>query len=233
MVTGTVKNLPITDAMLRSPDPTEWLMIRHDYHANNYSTLNQITTGNVKDLQLQWVWAMNEGTNQPAPVVHNGILPANNPGNIVQALDAKTGDLIWENRIGDTATGNRSAGSRSTTTRYVTTGAAHIYALDARTGKNVWDTAIGDRTNGNYSTSSGPIIIKARLFKASAADSATNTAKRNVSSARTTPRPGNWWWKFYTIAKTNDPGPESKGPGVAPGATWGSLADTFRAGGDT
>ena len=56
--------------MLRNPDPNDWLMIRHDYHANNYSTLSQVTTGNVKDLQLQWVWAMNEGTNQPAPVVH-------------------------------------------------------------------------------------------------------------------------------------------------------------------
>ena len=78
--------------MLRNPDPNDWLMIRHDYHANNYSTLNQITTQNVKDLQLQWVWAMNEGTNQTAPLVHNGVMFMNNPGNIVQALDAKTGD---------------------------------------------------------------------------------------------------------------------------------------------
>ena len=101
-VPGEVKNyMPITDAMLRNPDPSDWLMIRHDYHANNYSTLNQINTRNVKDLQLQWVWAMNEGTNQPAPLVHNGVMFMNNPGNIVQALDAKTGELIWENRIGD------------------------------------------------------------------------------------------------------------------------------------
>ena len=63
--------------MLRNPDPSDWLMIRHDYHANNYSPLNQITTQNVKDLQLQWVWAMNEGTNQPAPIVHDGIMYIN------------------------------------------------------------------------------------------------------------------------------------------------------------
>jgi alcohol dehydrogenase (cytochrome c) len=79
-VTGEVKNYtPITDAMLRSPDPNDWIMIRHDYHANNYSTLNQITTQNVKDLQLRWVWAMNAGTNQPAPLVHNGVMFLNNP----------------------------------------------------------------------------------------------------------------------------------------------------------
>ncbi len=69
VVAGEVKNYtPVTDAMLRNPDPSDWLMIRHNYHATNYSPLNQITTQNVKDLQLQWVWAMNEGTNQPAPV---------------------------------------------------------------------------------------------------------------------------------------------------------------------
>ena len=54
-VAGEVKNYtPVTDAMLRNPNPSDWLMIRHDYHANNYSTLNQITTQNVKDLQLRW-----------------------------------------------------------------------------------------------------------------------------------------------------------------------------------
>ncbi len=113
MVAGEVKNYtPVTDAMLRNPDPSDWLMIRHDYHATNYSPLNQITTQNVKDLQLQWVWAMNEGTNQPAPIVHNGIMYLMNPGSIVQALDARNGDLIWENRIGATATGNSQRGSR-------------------------------------------------------------------------------------------------------------------------
>jgi alcohol dehydrogenase (cytochrome c) len=100
-VHGEVKNYSnITDAMLRNPSPNDWIMIRHDYHANNYSTLNQINRENVKDLQLQWVWAMNEGTNQAAPLVHDGTLFINNPGNIVQALNARTGDLIWENRPG-------------------------------------------------------------------------------------------------------------------------------------
>ena len=54
----------------------------------------------------------------------------------------KTGDLIWENRIGEYGHRQvRSAGSRIYDDKvYVTTGDAHIYALDARTGKNVWDT---------------------------------------------------------------------------------------------
>src|SRR5215471_17611503 len=48
-VPGEVKTpyATVTDAMMRNPDPGDWLMLRHDYHANNYSTLNQITAGNV------------------------------------------------------------------------------------------------------------------------------------------------------------------------------------------
>ena len=40
------------------------------------------------------------GANQTTPIVHNGIIYLASPSNIVQALDAKTGDLIWETRVG-------------------------------------------------------------------------------------------------------------------------------------
>src|SRR5579864_3053684 len=225
LVPGEVKNYTnITDAMLRNPDPSDWIMIRHDYHANNYSTLNQITTGNVKDLQLQWVWAMNEGTNQPAPVVHNGTLFMNNAGNIVQALDARTGDLIWENRVGETTAGNSQRGLAIYDDKvYVTTGEAHIFALDARTGKNVWDTVIGDRQNGNYSTSSGPIVIKGKVVQGLGGGLCDQYREEKCFISAYDAQTGKLVWKFYTIAKSADPG----------GDSWGKLSDLFRAGGDT
>jgi alcohol dehydrogenase (cytochrome c) len=107
-VSGEVKNyVPVTDAMLRNPDPSDWLMLRHDYHANYYSPLNQITAQNVDNLRLVWSWAMQEGAsngNQPAPLVHGGVMYVNNAGMVLQALDAKTGELIWENRYGSNPT---------------------------------------------------------------------------------------------------------------------------------
>ena len=56
---------------------------------------------------------MNEGgANEVTPIVHDGIMFLSNTDNIVQALDAKTGKLIWENRIGPRSPhlygGNRS-----------------------------------------------------------------------------------------------------------------------------
>jgi alcohol dehydrogenase (cytochrome c) len=224
-IPGNVKNYtPVTDAMMRNPDPSDWLMIRHDYHANNYSTLNQITANNVQDLRLVWTWAMNEGTNQPAPVVHNGTMFINNPGNIVQALDAKTGELIWENRIGETATGNSQRGLAIYDDKvYVTTGSAEIFALDARTGKNVWHTVIGDRTNGTYSTSSGPIIAKGKVIQGLGGGLCDQYREEKCFISAYDAQTGKLIWKFYTIAKSADPG----------GDSWGKLSDLFRAGGDT
>ena len=234
-IAGTVKTFtPITDAMMKNPDPADWLILRHDYKANDYSTLNQITAANVKDLQLQWVWSMADGTNQASPVVHDGTLFVNNPTNIVQALDAKTGELIWENRLGENATGNSQRGIALYGTKvYVTTGDAHIYALDAKTGKNAWDTLIGDRTGGSYSTSSGPLLAKGMVIQGLGGGKCDQYREEKCFISAYDAETGKLKWKFYTIAKKNDPGPEIKGTQPAPGDTWGTLADTFRAGGDT
>ena len=47
--------MPVTEEMLRNPDPGDWLMIRRNYQAWSYSPLTGITTANVKSLELEWV----------------------------------------------------------------------------------------------------------------------------------------------------------------------------------
>lgn len=226
VVTGEVKNYtPVTDAMLRYPDPNDWLMIRHDYQAHNYSPLRQINATNVKDLQLAWEWAMNDGTNEAAPVVHDGMMYLNNPGNIVQALDARTGDLIWENRIGESSTGSSQRGLALYDDKvFITTGQAHIYALDARTGKNVWDTQIGEKSSeGTYSTSSGPLVAQGKLIQGLGGTLCAEYRQEKCFISAYDAESGKLIWKFHTIAKDGDPG----------GDTWGKLPNLFRAGGET
>ncbi len=169
-VAGEVKNyVPVTDAMLRNPDPADWLMIRRDYKASSFSPLNQITTQNAGELRLVWSWAMQDGAalgNQPAPIVHNGVLYVNNSGGVLQALDARTGDLIWENRYG---TNPGWPAMRGITIYgdnvYVATSAAHLMAFDARTGRVAWDTTIGDRSKSQHSTTSGPLAVNGKLIQ--------------------------------------------------------------------
>ncbi len=72
-VAGEVKNyVPVTNAMLRNPDPADWLMFRGDYKATYYSPLTQITAQNVNDLRLVWSWAMQEGGEQLEPARTHG-----------------------------------------------------------------------------------------------------------------------------------------------------------------
>src|SRR5690606_9064096 len=92
--------VPVTDDMLANPDPADWPMIRRDYHATSFSPLDQIDRDNVGNLQLEWVWSMRDGTSEPSPLVYGGIIYLTSPGNLIQALDGRTGDLIWEHASG-------------------------------------------------------------------------------------------------------------------------------------
>ncbi len=106
---GNIQNyVPVTDEMLRNPPDGDWLMFRRNYAGWSYSPLNQINTSNVSQLQLKWMWSMPEnGTMEITPMVHNGIIYIWGTGNTIQALDAKTGNLLWENRIGPGAAYSR------------------------------------------------------------------------------------------------------------------------------
>jgi alcohol dehydrogenase (cytochrome c) len=215
-VEGTVKNFtPVTDEMLRNPPPADWLMIRRDQFASNFSPLNQITAANADQLQLQWVWPMNDGgTNQPAPIVHNGVVYLNNTGGILQAIDGKTGNLIWEHRV----QGNLSARGLAIYQDkiYVGVSNGHLMAFDATTGKVAWDKVVFE----GRGSSSGPLIAKGKVIWGMGNCSAYVNEKCYLSAHDAAT--GKELWRFVTIAKSGEPG----------GDTWGPLTDLYRAGGE-
>ncbi len=214
---------PVTDAMLRTPAPGDWLMIRRTYQAWSHSPLTSITRDNVRHLQLAWVWAMTEGAwNEPTPIVHDGVMYLVNVGHTVQALDAATGTLIWESVAGPEALGNLSA-IRSIglygDQLFVSTNNARLVALDARTGAIRWDVEVADSTRG-YKNTSGPLVVNGKVITGMTGCEMYTGIGCYISAydAGT----GRLLWKFQTAARTGTPG----------GDTWGSLADTFRAGAD-
>ena len=87
---------PVTDAMLRDPPAADWLMWRRTYNGWGYSPLDQINKDNVKDLRPVWTWSLTPGPTETTPIVHDGVLFIFNYADKVQALNAATGDLIWE-----------------------------------------------------------------------------------------------------------------------------------------
>jgi alcohol dehydrogenase (cytochrome c) len=223
-VAGVVKNYTsVTDEMLTHPSENDWLMHRGNYQAWDFSRLKQINTANVANLQLRWVWAMDEGGRQQLnPLVHDGVMfLSNNRTNTVQAVDAKNGELIWENRIGpvmdNLENATRTMALYGNMLFYGATSAT-VHALDARTGKEIWHTTISTYKDDKVG---GLTVIHGKLLVG-----LTRCDDRSVQDhcwiAAYDTQTGKQLWKTLTIADKGTPG----------GDTWGNLTNDQRAGAD-
>ena len=218
----------VTEATLRNPAPGDWLNWRRTDNAWGYSPLDQINKGNVQRLQLAWSWAMeNTGAQEATPLVHDGIMYLPNPRGVIQALDAATGDLLWEYRPAATR-GSGTGGDGNGVQRNIaifgdkifgTTNDAHLIALDARTGKLAWDVQVADSKLG-YGYTSGPIVVRGKVI---AGMTGCSRYKEDVCfiSAHDAAT-GKQVWRTSTVARPGEPG----------GDTWGDLPLQFRAGSD-
>jgi len=213
----------VSSEELANPAPADWTYWRRSPQSQGYTPLDQITTENVSSLSLAWVWGMEAGRSQPAPLVRDGIIFIPNFGNVVQALDGRDGSLLWEYRR-QFPEGGRSGGLLRTLAMwedmiFVATTDAHMVALDARTGAVRWDSEIADETLG-YSNTSGPIVADGVVI-----NGITGCGRFFEQSCFITGHDANTGeelWKTFTIAQ----------PGEAGGDTWGDLPLEFRGGGD-
>ena len=224
-VAGEVPNyVPVTDEMLRNPPDGDWLMIRRNYQAWSHSPLTGITPDNVQRLRLAWVWAMSEGgANEPTPIVHNGVIYLANTGNLVQALDGRTGELIWEHSVGPEAIIGQGAMRSMALYQdklFFATSDARLVALNARTGQQVWNVMIADREKG-FTNTSGPLVIRGKVLQGLSGCDRFQAEWCFISAYDADT--GRQLWRFHTVAEGGEPG----------GDTWGNTADTFRKGGET
>jgi alcohol dehydrogenase (cytochrome c) len=216
LVRGTVEGfVPLTDQMLRNPAPGDWPMIRRDYSASSFSPLDDITAGNVGQLQLAWIWPMRDGgTNQPAPLVYRGTIYLNNTDGVVQAIDARDGSLIWEHRI-ETAIAMRGIALYGD--KVILQSAGRLIALNARTGELEWDVPM----QGSRASSSGPLAANGLVLEGMGGCQRYEENKCFISAYD--PDTGEQRWRFVTIALEGEPG----------GDSWGGLPNLYRAGGET
>ena len=224
-VPGTVADYrPVTDEMLRDPDDGDWLMIRRNYESWSHSPLADVDRSNVGELELAWVWAMNEGGwNAPSPIVHDGVMFLAGIGPVVQALDAATGDLIWEHEV-EVATTGYSGMSRNLAIYgdhlFMATPDARLIALDARTGERAWDTVIADHAEG-FRNTSGPVVAGGTLVQGLSGCDRYTLESCFISGYDAAT--GERLWRFNTVARSDEPG----------GNTWADVPDFLRGGGDT
>ena len=220
---------PVSDAMLQNPAPADWLNWRRTLDAQAHSPLDEITTGNVADLRLAWSWAMADGSQQPTPLVYDGVMYLANPGEIVHALDAATGELLWEYRRDAPAPGDSYGGPPPGRAHrniaiyqnmiYLNTTDAHVIAIDARTGDTVWDNDVGQGVGFQFS--SGAIVADGKVVSGltGCGRYRDDTCYIVALDAAT----GRELWRTSTIAR----------PGERGGDSWGDLPLMFRAGSDS
>ncbi|HEY8519508.1 MAG TPA: PQQ-binding-like beta-propeller repeat protein [Gammaproteobacteria bacterium] len=210
---------PVTDEMLRNPDPEDWLMWRRTLDSWGYSPLDQINRRNVSQLTLVWTRALAPGDQEGTPLVHDGVMFFPNPNDITQAIDAATGELIWEYRrrvpedVGEyfpAAPTNRNLAIYGN--HILDNGAdGYAYALDARTGNLVWESLILDYRRG-AKNSSGPISIpggKVISGRSCEPEGGPEACVVTAFDAET----GRELWRTRTIPKPGEPGSE----------TWGDV----------
>jgi alcohol dehydrogenase (cytochrome c) len=217
--------VPVTTDMLERPPDEDWLSWRRTLDGRGYSPLDQINRDNVGELKLAWVVAMHEGSNQGTPLVHDGIMYLTHPGNVVQALDASNGELIWEYAYSYPPESRTLGGPTRNIALYrdklfMSTYDAALVAIRANDGTELWRTVKADYRDG-YTHTSGPIVGGGVVL--SGINGCERFKKGGCFVTGHDPDTGKELWRTSTIEAAVD-GEED---------TWGGLPVEFRAGGDT
>ncbi|MEJ0036000.1 MAG: PQQ-binding-like beta-propeller repeat protein [Gammaproteobacteria bacterium] len=211
---------PVTDAMLANPPQQDWLMWRRTLDSWGYSPLKQINADNVRQLQLVWARGLEPGPQEGTPLVHDGVLYFPNPRDIIQAVDATTGDLIWEHRRPLPADIEKYINAPYINRNIAihgnliidTSADGYLYALDARTGKEVWNTLVSDYKTAIHQTS-GPITAAGKVFSGRGCDPLPNSNPEPCVIVAHDAQTGRELWRTRTIPAQGERGNE----------TWGDV----------
>src|SRR3954451_303799 len=181
---GTISRLALTVLLLpvgsfaqiqNPPDDAQWTMPAKNYASTRYGTLNEINTGNVKNLKLAWSFStgLTRGHEAAPLVVDNTMYIVTPWPNLLYALDlTKPGAPVkWVYQPNPSAASqgvaccdvvNRGAFYFNGKIYYNTLD-VHTVAVDAKTGKEIWKIKLGDINNGESMTMA-PIVAKGKVL---------------------------------------------------------------------
>jgi alcohol dehydrogenase (cytochrome c) len=205
------KLTPVTDAELQNPPAGEWLTWRRTYDDQGFSPLKQINKSNVAQLRSTWTWSLPPGANEATPLVHDGVIFVHSSGDHVQALDAATGDLLWEysRELPKPKTGFLNLVKRNIAIYgnhiIFDTSDLHVVALDTKTGDVAWEHEVLDLDkNPRFGLTGGPIVAKGKVIIGTEGQGPGGNMIVALDAAT-----GKEAWRFYTIARPGEPGGNS------------------------
>ena len=214
--------VPVTDAVLNNPAPSDWLTWRRTTNSWGFSPLDEINRNNVDDLRLVWTRPLRDGGQEGTPIAYDGTLYFPNPNDILQAIDARTGDLKWEyhrpipDDAPDVLGGARLVSVNRNIAIYgrtiIDTGNdGYVYAVDAVTGELAWETEIFDYDVNPTRHTAGPIIAGGRVI--SGRSCRPNGGPETCAIVAHDAATGEELWRRRLIPAPGEPGDE----------TWGGV----------
>ncbi len=202
-------------------EPHNWLSYSGTLSNHRHSLLDQITTANVEDLKLEWVWqARSLEKFEATPLVVDGILYTVQAPNDVVALDAATGRIFWTYAYEPSPDARTCCGrvNRGVAilgdTLFMGTIDAHMLAIDARNGRLIWKTRVAEAAE-RYSITMVPLVVGDKVMIGTAGG---DMGIRGLVAAYDV-KTGEEVWRFHTIPA----------PGEFGNDTW--LGDSWQTGG--
>jgi alcohol dehydrogenase (cytochrome c) len=140
--------------------------------AHRYSPLDKINTDNVKDVVPAWAFSFGgekQRGQESQALVYDGVIYVTGSYSRVFAIDAKTGDELWQydarlpqGILPCCDVINRGVALYGDLV-YFGTLDAKVVALDRKTGKVVWSKKLDDYQEG-YSITAAPIVVDGKII---------------------------------------------------------------------
>jgi alcohol dehydrogenase (cytochrome c) len=162
----------VSQAMLNNAakDSKNFLHTNGNYDQTRFAPADQINTRNVRDLRVAWIFQTDvRESMETSPIIVDGVMYVTTSFDHVFALDAKTGEQLWEYKhemgpitvycCGPNNRGAAVSGDKV----YVATLDSKLVALDAKTGKPAWSSQIADPSLG-YSETMAPTVVDGKVL---------------------------------------------------------------------
>jgi len=207
----------------------DWPVYGGNTDHTHFSTLNQITPANVKQLAVAWTFQTGDefkGSEMQAnPIIVDGVLYATTPKMHVFALDAATGKRLWifdPNSGQPPASRFRHRGVVVTGDRVIFNYRYKLFALDRKTGAKLpgWGNDSGwvDLREGlgrpakeiSVSASTPGVVFEDMLIMGSTVPEQLPSAPGDIRAFDL--KTGALRWSFHTIPHPGEPGYETWPP---------------------
>ena len=220
-----------TAAQLDATPGADWIANGGSINNQRYSSLNQITASNVSGLKEAWHIHLNGSgvaskySAEATPLVYKGVMYIATGNDDAFALDATTGQQLWEYQshidqtINTACCGwdNRGLGLGGGLV-FSAQLDGNLVALDQMTGGVVWKVPVFNWKEG-VTLTSAPLYYNGVVYVGSTGGEYGFRGSITAYNATN----GNYLWRFFTVPQPGDIGGQTWAPGPLGFATGGAT----------